>query len=526
MDPRGFAAGLKLYKIIGSPDGKNIMNNLNSTETNRVFSTGLSGKFVDTNILNQASGVTASRAKGKVVDNLLQLWNNSGQRWMKGVEFTADTLISSPDKLIMQPTWFGAFNNTFKKITGVSPDFDKISSNNEAYMDKYADALTEATRIADSRSVLIGATDNAFMGILKGTVKPKQGFTESTFNAFNGFMQRFLIFEYVTARTGIMALVTDGTVSKRQGAALIGAVTTRMVLYTFLGSLVSEAIKSLTADDEEEDFDFSESQYQDDDPEGMKSVGKMLGQAFVSTFTSLLFGRDFGAATKAIINSTPLIGVEALNKEYGQMLRDGEYDKFRDAIQFTITPEGKNGRGPEFFDWAQNLFAAYTPIVKTAALTFNTAFDSDKVEPDAIKRQQDTRYIRVPLELLGVAGFIPLYKDVRKIVLADMYKGLRKASAESANKKKIKEQMLQGYNSESDMKRYDLPLWDVTFGPNSIGYDKRQAEKELKRKERKLKQMIKDEGYNYTPPPKKSRGKSQSPFGSESKSSSSSPFGG
>ena len=520
IDPKGFSAGVKLRKIIGSPDGKNIMTNLNSTETNRVFSTGLSGKFVDTGILNQAAGVTASKAKGRTVNTLLQLWNNTGQRWKKGVEFTADTLISSPDKLIMQPTWFGAFENRFKKITGKSPDFDKIASNDEVYMDKYASALKESTKLADSRSVLIGATDNAFMGILKGTVKPNQSVMLKAFNSFNGFMTRFLIFEYITARTGIMALVTKGTVSKKEGAALMAGVTTRMVLYTFLGTLVGETIKSLTEEEDEEDFDFSEAQYEDDSSKGIKSVEKMLGQAFVSTFTSLLFGRDLGNATKSMVN----LGLEEFNEQYLQILRDGKYDKFRDAIQYTIIPEGKSGRGPKFFDIAQNLFAAFTPMLKTGVLAVNTAFDSDRKEPDAIKRQQDVRFIRLPLEILGTLGFIPLYKDVRKIVLANMYKGLRKAQAESDSNKKIKEQMLQGYNSESDMKRYDLPLWEVTFGPDSPGYDRRQAQKELKRKERKLKKLMKDELYNYSPTTK-SRGRKSSPFGSGDGGKSSSPFG-
>jgi len=520
MDPKGFLTGIKLRKIIGTPAAKDIMDNLDSTQTNRIFSTGLSGKFVDTGILNQAAGVTASKAKGKVKNTILQLWNNSGQRWIKGVEFTADTLISSPDKLVMQPMWFGSFENRFKQITGTSPDFDKIAANDEAYMDKYSSALKEAKTLADNRSVSIGATDNSFMGILKGTVKPNQGISLRVFNSFNGFMTRFLIFEYITARTGIMAAIGNGQVSKRQGVALLSGVTTRMVAYTFLGSLVAESIKSLN-DDDDEDFDFSQTQYEDGDDEGMKSIDKMLGQAMTSAFTSLLFGRDFGNATKSIIN----YGLEELNENYGQFLRDGEYDKYRDAIQYTLIPEGRSGKSPQFMDVAKNLFRAYTPMLKTLEFGVNKIFETDKVEPDAIERQKDERFVRLPLEALGVAGFIPFYKDIRKIVLADLYKGLRKAKKESANKKKRKEEMLQGYSSETDMKRYDFLLWERTFGPESPGYDRRQAEKELRRKERKLRQLKKDQMYDYTPPSNNRKRKSSSPFGPLSDGDKSSPFG-
>jgi len=506
IDPKGIISGIKNRKLLASPEGKEVMNNLNSTQTNRVFSTGLSGKFVDTGILNQAAGVTASRAKGRVKNTILQLWNKTGQRWIKGVEFTADSLISAPDKLVMQPMWFGAFENRFKQLTGKSPDFDKIAANDEAYMNKYATELNDAKTLADNRSVAMGATDNAFMGILKGTVKPNQGILLRGFNAFNGFMTRFLIFEYITARTGIMAAVGNGQVSKKQGAALLAGVTTRMIAYTFMGTLVAEAIKDLTEDDDDEDIDFSNFMFEDDDEQGMKSVDKMLGQAMVSAFTSLLFGRDFGNATKSIIN----VGLENLNEAYGQFLRDGDYDKYRDAIQYTIIPEGKSGRPPQFADLVPNLFAAYSPMLKTLEFGVNKLFESDRVQPDAIERQQDERFIRVPLETFGVLGFIPFYKDIRKIVLAEMYKGLRKAKKESANKKKRKEEMLQGYDSESDMKRYDFPLWERTFGPDSPGYETRQAEKELKRKARKLRQQEKDKMYDYTPPKKE---KSSSLFG-------------
>ena len=66
--------------------------------------------------------------------------------------------------------------------------------------------------------------------------------------------------------------------------------------------------------------------------------------------------------------------------------------------------------------------------------------------------------------------------------------------------------MLQGYDSESDMKRYDLDLWERTYGSESEGYDERKALKEIKKAQRKIKQEQKDELYNYTPKSKKTSG--------------------
>jgi hypothetical protein len=43
---------------------------------------------------------------------------------------------------------------------------------------------------------------------------------------------------------------------------------------------------------------------------------------------------------------------------------------------------------------------------------------------------------------------------------------------------------------------------EETFGPNSPGFDKRQAEKSLKAAERKIQKQLKDDLYDYTPTPK------------------------
>ena len=55
-------------------------------------------------------------------------------------------------------------------------------------------ALNAASEYANKKSVFAGATDNAFMGILKGTKKPNQSGLAQAINTFNNFMTRFLIY--------------------------------------------------------------------------------------------------------------------------------------------------------------------------------------------------------------------------------------------------------------------------------------------------------------------------------------------
>jgi hypothetical protein len=338
--------------------------------------------------------------------------------------------------------------------------------------------------------VKAGATDNAFMGILKGTRKPNESIRVQVLKAFNNFMTRFLIFEYTTARTGVAALVGKGDISRKQGAALIGAVGLRMMMYTLMGSLLSEALTGLFEDDEEEEFDVLSQEEESD-----KSFVQRTGQAFASAFSSLLLGRNFGNVAKIPLNYL----TEEINENYLQMLRNGEYDPYKDAIQYKLLPEPKAGQGYKIEDIFPRIVGPFGPMVRTLGLTLTKYTEDDKKTEEARERQRQERLYRVPIEILGNAGFIPMYRDVRRVVMKKIYGDLQKAIKQSASAKIAKEEMLQGYDSETDMKRYDRELWEMTFGPNSPGYDARQAEKELKKRERKLKQELKDELYNYTP---------------------------
>jgi len=408
-DPTTFAEGLKHTSILMSPNAPSIMHNVNSKEINRIFpSDTLSGRLIDTNILSEANGIKGGIAKNKVINKVQQIWNLTGKKYKNAVELTADILITTPDKAIMRPIWFGSFATNFKNQTGQDVDFKKIAANDEAYMNKHREAIDKAKDAADERSVITGASNNAFTGILKGTSKPNQSNFIKGFNNFNSFMTRFLIYEYTSARTGIYAAMGNGSLSRRQGIALLGAATTRMTVYSLLSKALGSGLIGLLFGDD------------DDEEEQKKSLGKSIGQALTSTFTSMLFNRDFGNASKAIINK----GLEKINENYLQVLREGDYDPYKDAIQYTAVPIEKKGKQTGLYDYIESISGAYGPAVKTINLIIETYSEDDKKEADAIQRQKDVKNIRIPLEVLGNAGFIPLYKDIRKEVMKEIYKGL------------------------------------------------------------------------------------------------------
>jgi hypothetical protein len=459
-DPNTFTEGIKNMDVIMSADAPQIMQNVNSKETNRIFPSDLlSGRMIDTSVLNEASGVKGGKTKNAVVNRLEQFWNRTGKKYKNGVELTADFLISTPDKAIMRPIWFGSFANQFEKITGKKIDFKKIAQNDEAYMEKNREAIEEAKNIADERSVITGASSNAFTGILKGTVKPDQSATVKAFNNFNNFMSKFLIYEYVTARTGIYAAMGNGSLTRRQGAALLGAVTTRMTVYSLLTKALGAGIIGLLFDDEEEED---------------KAIEKTTGQALASTFTSLLLGRDFGNAPKTLIN----YGVERMNEEYLQALREGDYDPYKDSFQYTALPVAQKGKQISIDDLITRMSGSFGPAANTTNLVLKKIYEPEKKEADAIERSEKEKNVRIPLEIAGNLGFVPLYKEIRKTVMKDMYEDLRNPMLKIERLKKTNPELYERF------KKLQAKSLDKEF--------QAKLEERRKRMEERLKKKIEE----------------------------------
>jgi len=502
-----FTAGLKYFNIISSPDAVKIMENVKSKQITRLYhGDTLSGRFIDQSVLSQTSGIKSTTAKGVIANKANQIYNMSLKKYKNGVELIADTLISTPDRVIMRPIWFGQFATEFKKQSGVEVDFKKIAEGNEAYMRQYKDAINASKLRADEMSVLAGATDNSFMGILKGTSKANQGVITKIFNNFNNYMTRFAIYEYTTARQGIYAAVGNGSISRKEGIALLAAVTTRMTVYTLMTNMFAQGLGGLLGDEEEEDE---------------KTLMQKLGQAFTSTFTSLALGRNFGNFTKSLIS----LGVEEVNEEFLTDLRNGDYDPYTDAISFSAVPKEKKFGDTGIGDFMLNMTGAFSPALKTTDLIINNIASKEKKEEDAIERREKENTIRIPLEVLGNMGMIPLYKDVKKEVMKEIYKDLRDADKKAADKKQAEKEMLHGYENREDMKRYDPELYEEVFGKNSPGYDAEQAKKKLKHEMDSLERRMKDEFYDYVPKKKGGFG-SEGGFGSGSSSGKSKKKGG
>lgn len=559
FDPFTFYKGVENMGILLSEDGPAIMNNSKSIQTNRVFASGLSGRMIDLGILDQSVGTKSSKTRGKIINKAQQIWNLTGKKFIKNpVELTADALISSPDKVIMRPYWLGSYITELEKQLGrkvTKEDLKKIAENDEVFMNENEVAIEAATQVADRKSKLMGATKNAFAGLLRGKTRAEDKAGIAIVKNFNAFMTNFMVYEFNAAKTGIMAAVGQGTMTKKEGAAVLAGVITRMTVYNLLIKSVSAGVSGLIG---------SALGFDDDEEEEKKTVDQLATQALTSTFATLMLGRDFGNISKTAVN----YGFEEyVTKEYLQGLRTGEYDPYKDNILFnSLQVDEKTG---EMKTWENipNFMGSYGPAAKTAALAIKSLSADDKKEADAIERQEKERNIRLPLEILGNLGYVPLYKEIRKSVMDDIYKGLKNASDVQQgeeykkyyeNKKKIEiideivqkttDQELIGaaekkiteikysvdedyanylkelntienykkdkllvdpetnkkYENVSDLEKYNPNLWNENFGPNSEWYKEHKSEKELDKLINEELTKIKDKENNYSASVKKS----------------------
>jgi hypothetical protein len=560
INPSGFTEGIKHAKLIASANGYQFMKNAKAKQLFRLYaSDALSGKMVDPQILKQTSGIKGSVSKGALQNRTLQIYNLTAKKYIQNpVEYIADTMLTTPDKVVSMPLWFGSFMNEFKKITGEEVNQDMMINNDFDYMQKYADAIEQSTRKADQESVYSGASNNEFMGILKGKIKPNQGFTEKAWNNFNSYMTNFMNFDYVAARSAVYNLFNEGYMTKKKAAAVLAGLTTRSVIYQVMvanmgAGIVGGAIGLA--------FD-----WEDEEEEDEKSFFQKLERGLANVLVGYTVGRNFGNAVRGMIN----YGVEQINEEYLDFLRNGEYDFYKDNIAYSYL--NFNERGDiDIPKVAVNMAGAYTPALNTAVLigaNFNAIKSklkgegSTKKEPEAIRREDMTVNYRIPLEVAGNLGLIPIYKDVKRAVNDEIYKDLRKAANTSSSsiistkgyekikdlrqlketttdedelriinkkiiqvkgtkeqkkvieesnkrKKERKDRLLYDsenrvrYDNESEMKRYNQSLYNERFGVGSDWYEKTKYEQSVESKLSKINRKREDTEYQYTAPPKK-----------------------
>jgi hypothetical protein len=331
-NPANWASGVKyVYKdsdAIGGVQGREIMSLLGSTVVGKLYGKGATGKFADVGLLGSDDVAQDSSSKGSLEVTKDVIARYSVKPLAKFTDYVGDTLVSTPDRLMSIPVWYGSFANEFNRRTGEDIEFSKITD--ERYRNKYKAALDAATDYADNEVVQAASTVNPFQKAAKLNVDKSKPTYRRFIATVNNYLTNFMITEFNTARAAAYSLVTEGRIPKPKAAAMLTGVYLRVVTYTLMANIITGGFYSLLGFDK-------------DDEEEEELTWDDVVRAAAGGFISMLISRNFGNMFKIVEN----YGIEQLNEEYGDMLRQGEeYDPYKHSLVFNKIKEKEITKDP------------------------------------------------------------------------------------------------------------------------------------------------------------------------------------
>jgi hypothetical protein len=407
VDPGAFKLGTTYRNIYGN-DGTDILRNVGSMQTTRLFPGGEGTRFESSGLDQMRAATSPGRAemRNEAANKGRQIINQSFGRlesWSGGI---ADYLITKPDQMISRPLWFGSFAREFEARTGQKPDMKKIAENNGEYMDRYSQAIESATAKADDTSIKAGATDNAFLGMLNGTIRPDQAPLKNVITYINSYMTRFLIFEYVTARTAVQAMVGNGMMRKRDGVRLLAGVSSRMFAYQFIAGALRDTVASIL--------------YGDDDDE--KDLAERASESVVQGMASLVLGNTMGQLGRGAV----AIPVELLNRNLIEASGD-EYGFGKRHVMPLIDINDDKQWKARVLDAGVRTFGPMSSAVRATLLGVELTAEEigmKKKRTDRARAEQEQ--MRFLIKAAGAAGVLPFANDINYHYQRSIYKDIDK----------------------------------------------------------------------------------------------------
>ena len=393
------------------------LENLNSSEVGKLSgATSGETKYADVdNFLNLKKG---RKLQGPIQKKLGFIKNTAGMTY-NAVSKISDFLMSGADRVIARPIWVSKFANEFQKnvkkinnedINLTVKDLDEIANGTSKYLKKiYKPALDEAVLLADRTSTQLITSGNPFNTII-ANARRGDGSVADYYRLINSFMAKFVLNEYATARFGVSALIRGGEISREKGARLFAGVLARMSAYVVLYNLLSQYMDSLYAEVRGKDI-----------PEEDKDYSLMSARQAVGSAMTLLFRQNLGNIPALPVN----YGIEYINKNYLEKLRDGApYNSYDNSIVYSLIQLDKPIYKSDLQTAIPILAGPYGPYANALIRTYQTIDRSLnlKTEEGREKAKKQLESLTA-FELIGMTGFIPLYKDLiraeRKIYYQD-----------------------------------------------------------------------------------------------------------
>ena len=407
VDPGAFKLGTTYRNIYGN-DGTDILRNVGSMQTTRLFPGGEGTRFESSGLDQMRAATSPGRAemRNEAANKGRQIINQTFGRLERGSGAIADYLITKPDQMISRPLWFGSFAREFEARTGQKPDMKKIAKNNGEYMDRYSQAIESATAKADDTSIKAGATDNAFLGMLNGTIRPDQTPLKNLGTYINSYMTRFLIFEYVTARTAVQAMVGNGMMRKRDGVRLLAGVSSRMFAYQFIAGALRDTIASIM--------------YGDDDEE--KDLIERASESVVQGLASLVLGNTRGQLGRGVV----AIPAELLNRNLIESSGD-EYGFGKRYVQPLIDINDDKQWNARVLDAGVRAFGPMSSALRSTLLGLELASEEVGMKKKRTDRDRaEQEQMRFLIKAAGAAGVLPFANDINYHYQRYIYKDIDK----------------------------------------------------------------------------------------------------
>jgi hypothetical protein len=387
LAPKEFIKGMS-YRSQMMTNGGAILRNTGSVQTTRLFPE--SDKALKSGAIDQISdSMNPSGNKVRsVVRNIGEvILQNTLGRVRRSFDSIADKVITRPDQMINRPLWFGFFASEFQKVAGKEVDFDAIAENRESYMDEHRDAIDAAVKKADDMSVLAGATDNPYLGVVNALPETKRSQAAKVIQLVDTYMTRFLVFEYAGFRTGLQALMGNGMISQAQGGRLMIAVAMRMMIYRLAYDSIRAQISRLYRDDDDDE----------------KDINEEIGNAVKNTALNVAMG-----TRGQLFRGGVATAVEGFNEYYHEDILNEDFT-YTDRFSTPLIDLQKVDQPYQLaYNTMTRLSGPYSPIPKwmlTGARLMNSS------ETEAAQTRRDIETDKFLLQSAGLAGLAPLYTD-------------------------------------------------------------------------------------------------------------------
>jgi DNA-binding transcriptional MerR regulator len=420
-NPVSFARGAKYKYLNLSVNGAKLMDITGSGITNKNYSReALSGSRADSASFNR-SLFNKSDPKGRIAEVSQFIAENSlvGPLLIKSTNYLAEKLISTPDKAIARPLWFGTFFGELQSLTGkkfTKKEILEMANGKSKYLKQYKSEIEAARIKADKENVQMSGSSNAFNSILKDQVRQTGKGSSATANAFriiNTYMGRFVKNEFNTVKSAIYALFNSGEISRPHAIGLIAAVTTRMTAYMVLYTMFKEFFFDLFDGD-------------DDDDEKETDYAALAERQLVGSLTTLMTRRYLGN-----IPYIPIaLATEYINETELESLRNGEpYDPFKNSLIYSPINTSDIKTKDPYELWLAAFGGPLGPVLKSfRRMQVVATRASTSAKKSTREKYKEEFYRRSLLELAGNFGLVPFYKDIRTATLNDLYKRSGKSS--------------------------------------------------------------------------------------------------